>query len=410
MPAQAIPSLAARRLIAARAVRSLGQGALAVDFALYARALGWSPAFLGTVIGAGLLVGAAVTAGIGPLSDRFGRRGFLVGYETFAIVASLLGLAIAGRWPLAALAAVAGWGRGANGAPVLFGAVEQAWLSRSVRRSGLSRVFSHNSAAGFFGSAIGMALGALPALWAPLLPGALAYRPLFAVAALGEAVCLALLIRTPDPQSPADAEAETAAPATEPSLRRQEHGLLLRLAGLNAMNGIGIGLTGPLLSWWFAQRYGVGPAAIGPALGAATVLCGFAAIAAGFLGGRIGAVGIVVAMRAIGLVLLVLLPFAPSYPFAILVYGLRMILNRGSAGPRQALAMGLVRAHRRGLAASVNSFSMQVPRAFGPALAGLLFATGALAAPFLLAAAFQAAYLAVYARFFAAYDPERRAR
>jgi predicted MFS family arabinose efflux permease len=106
----------------------------------------------------------------------------------------------------------------------------------------------------------------------------------------------------------------------------------------------------------------------------------------------------------------VLLAFAPSYPIAILIFSLRMILNRGSSGPRQALALGLVRAHRRGLAATVNSFSTQVPRAVGPAFAGLLFAAGALAAPFLLAAAVQAVYLTVYARFFTAYDPERRRR
>jgi MFS family permease len=405
----AIPSPAARRLVVARAVRSLGQGALSVDFALYARALHWSPAFLGGVIGAGLLVSAAATAAIGPLSDRHGRRRFLVGYEVFAIATALAAVVVAARWPLAAIAAIAGWGRGANGAPVLFGAVEQAWLSRSVPQRALSRVFSNNSAAGFFGTAIGMAVGGLPALLAPLLPGALSYRPLFAITAAGEAVCLWLLLRTPDPRLPPDAAADRAAPAgAEPALRRQEHGLLLRLAGLNAMNGVGIGLMGPLLTWWFAQRYGVGPAAIGPALGAATIVCGFVAIAAGLLGSRIGAVGIVVSMRAIGLALLVALPFAPSYWVAISLYSLRMIVNRGSAGPRQALALGLVRPHRRGLAATVNSFSMQVPRAFGPALAGAFFAAGALTAPFLLAAAFQAAYLAVYARFFAAYDPERR--
>ena len=406
----ALPSTAARRLVAARAVRSLGQGALSVDFALYARALHWSPEFLGGVIGAGLLAGAAATAAIGPLSDRYGRRRFLAGYEVFAIATALAAVFVSARWPLAAVAAMAGWGRGANGAPVLFGAVEQAWLSRSVSRRSLTRVFSNNSAAGFFGTAIGMAMGGLPALWAPLLPGPLAYRPLFAVMALGEAACLFLLLRTPDPRLPPDAAVRAAAapPAAEPALRREEHSLLLRLAGLNAVNGVGIGLTGPLLTWWFAQRYGVGPAVIGPALGAATIVCGFAAIGTGLLGSRVGAVGIVVAMRAVGLALLVALPFAPSYPIAVALYSLRMIVNRGSAGPRQALALGLVRPHRRGLAATVNSFSMQVPRAFGPTLAGFLFAAGALAAPFMLAAAFQAVYLALYARFFAAYDPERR--
>jgi MFS family permease len=388
-----------------RAIRSIAQGALAADFALYTRALGWPPAFLGATIGAGLLLAAVLTALVGPLSDRFGRRGFLLGYEGIEIAAAVLALFTAARWPLAALAALAGWGRGANGAPALFGAVEQAWLSHLVERRALGRVFSYMTAAGFFGLATGMALGALPALLAPLLPGALAYRPLFGIAALGDAVCLVLLARTPDPPPPP----QPAPPPSEPRLRRREHGLLLRLAGLNALNGLGIGLTGSLLSWWFAQRYGVGPAAIGPALSLSLFLSGLSSLAAAFVVGRVGTVGTVVAMRAAGLISLVLLPFAPNYPLAMLLYGLRMIFNRGTAGPRQALAVGLVRPHRRGLAATVNSFSMQLPRAFGPALAGLLFGAGLLAAPFLLAAFFQGIYLALYARLFSAHDPGREA-
>jgi hypothetical protein len=402
---RAIPSATARRLVAARLIRSLGQGALTVDFVLYTRALGWSPGFLGSVIGVGLFLAALATAAIGPLSDRFGRRGFILGYESLAIVTGFSALFTAAPWPLAVIAALAGWGRGANGAPVLFGAVEQAWLSRSVERSALGRVFTYTSAAGFFGTATGMALGGLPALLHPLLPGALAYRPLFGITALGDTICLLLLARTPDPP----AQPPPAAPAREAGMRQREHGLLVRLAGLNALNGIGIGLTGPLLSWWFAQRYDVGPAMLGPMLAIVLSLCGFSALAATFFMRRFSTVGIVVTMRALGLVTLVALPFAPTYPLAMLIYGLRMILNRSTAGPRQALAVGLVRPHRRGLAATVNSFSMQLPRSFGPALAGLLFGAGLLTAPFLLAALCQGIYLALYARLFSAHDPARDA-
>jgi MFS family permease len=393
----------APRLIAVRLVRSLGQGALAVDFALYARALHWSPAFFGTVIGVGLFVAAASTAIVGPLSDRLGRKPFLLAYEGFAFCGALLALSSAARWPLAAVATAVGYGRGPNAAPGLFGVVEQAWLARSLPREGLARTFAKNAAAGFFGTAIGSALGGLPALWAGVLPGALAYRPLFALAAVSEAVAFLLLAGVADRQLPAgprEAPAET-------RLRRREHSLLARLAGLNALNGIGIGLGGPLISWWLAERYGAGPATIGPLIAVALFLSGISALGAGRAGRRFGTVRVVVAMRGLGLALLVLMPFMPSYPLAMLCYALRMVLNRGTAGPRQALALGLVRAQRRGLAATVSSFSTQLPRAAGPALTGVLFGAGALAAPFLLAALFQGGYLLLYPLLFAAEDPER---
>ncbi len=367
-----------------------------VDFALYARALGWSPQFLGAVLAGGLIFAGLATSLAGPASDRLGRRPFILGYEAIAFAAALLALASAAR-PLLALAAIlGGYGRGANGGPGFFAVVEQAWLARSVPRKGLARIFSRNSATGFFGTALGAGLAALPAVWARLLPGAVAYRPLFLLAALGEAAAFLLILLTPDPGSP-PVPAQKSAPPLKPEERR----LLLRLAGVNALNGLGIGLVGPLIPWWFAARYGVGPAAIGPAMGATLFFSGLVAIGAGWIGTRFGEVRVVVGMRGVGLGLLVLLPFAPTYAAAILVYGARLVMNRGSAGPRQALALGLVSEERRGLAATANSFSMQIPRALGPVIAGLLFAAGSFAAPFLLAAFLQGAYLMLYPRVFA---------
>lgn len=42
-----------RRLLLMRALRSIGQGALVVDFALYLHALGWSGTAIGLVLTAG---------------------------------------------------------------------------------------------------------------------------------------------------------------------------------------------------------------------------------------------------------------------------------------------------------------------------------------------------------------------
>ena len=46
-----------RLLITTRFVRSIGQGALAVDFSLYLRALNWSAVAISAVLSAALLVG-----------------------------------------------------------------------------------------------------------------------------------------------------------------------------------------------------------------------------------------------------------------------------------------------------------------------------------------------------------------
>jgi MFS family permease len=72
---------ATRLLLATRFVRSIGQGALAVDFTLYLRALGWSAVAISAVLSVALIAGVVLTLVAGPLSDRVGRRRVLFAYE-----------------------------------------------------------------------------------------------------------------------------------------------------------------------------------------------------------------------------------------------------------------------------------------------------------------------------------------
>ena len=76
----------ARRLLAARTARSVAQGALVVDLALYLHALGWSGLAIGLVLTGGGLSAAGLSIIIGVVSDRLRRKPFLICNEllTFA--------------------------------------------------------------------------------------------------------------------------------------------------------------------------------------------------------------------------------------------------------------------------------------------------------------------------------------
>jgi MFS family permease len=407
----------ARLLLSARGARSIGQGALVVDFALYLHALAWSGAAIGALLMASLLLGAALTLAFGPLSDRLGRKAFLIAYEAVQVLAASLALATSQPLLLAAATLLGSFGLGANGAAGPFGPVEQAWLAACMSRSDFGRVYSLNAAIGMFGMAVGAGLATTPGLlvrWLPgLLPGALAYRPLFALVLAGSLVTLLLLLRAREmpalPEAAGAALAGGAPPPQRPAERdrerQAENGLLARLVGINALNGLGIGLVGPLIAYWFALHFGVGPARIGPVLAGALVLSGLASLGTGWLSGRLGVIQAVVWMRLAGLVLLIGLPLAPSFGLAAAMFVLRSAFNRGTAGARQALSLSLVGPGRRGLAASLNTISMQIPRAVGPAVAGLFFDAGQLALPFFLSALFQGGYLLAYQRTFRAFSP-----
>ncbi|MBV6305314.1 MFS transporter [Candidimonas humi] len=408
----------AQLLIAARLARSIGQGALVVDFSLYLHQLHWTAVQISLILAITLLVGATLTMLVGPLSDRIGRRQFLMWFEAAQALAALLACFSANPWLLGPAAVIGGFGRGGNGSAGPFAPVEQAWLAQGVPADRRGRVYSLNAASGFIGMALGALLAALPARLGAWLPGALAFRPLFAIALLGSLICMALLARAPDSEARAgrrDAVAARQAPAQpiqtaqpqpqpastdEAALLRRENGLLLRLGLVNAVNGIGVGLTGPLMSYWFAIRYGEGPGLIGPMMALGFLLAGLSSLLAGRLTARLGIVRTVVLMRLAGLVLFVALPFAPSFGIAAALYTLRNLCNRGTAGVRNALSAGLVRPSRRGLAASIANVSLQIPRSIGPVFAGMLFQAGYLGLPFIIGAVFQAGFVYLYHRHF----------
>ena len=67
-----------RCLLAARATRSVGQGATVASFSLYLHALGFGGTAIGVILMAGLAFGALLTLIIGPMSDRTSRRRLLI--------------------------------------------------------------------------------------------------------------------------------------------------------------------------------------------------------------------------------------------------------------------------------------------------------------------------------------------
>jgi MFS family permease len=394
---------AVRLVIGARFARSVGQGALVVGFTLYLSALGWNAAAIGALLSAALLFGVILTLAIGPASDRLGRRQFLLAYECVVMASAVLALVTARPWVLTLAAILGSFGRGANGAAGPFGPLEQAWLAQDLPPSETPRVFNLNSMLGFSGMAVGALIAGLPAVWNGALPGPLAYRPLFLLPLLGSAVGFALIWKAPDsrrkPRPAAPLPVSGAAPARSDE-RRAENRLLRRLAFANTLNGFGIGLIAPLMAYWFLRRFGHGPATIGPALAAGFVLAVVGTHVSQRIVMRLGVVRTVVVMRGVGIVLLLLTPFMPLFVLAAGVWAVRAAFNQGTIGVRQALSMGLTRQHRRGLAATVNNVSIQVPRAIGPAIAGLMLHRGWLTAPFVAAAVFQFAYLVLYERFF----------
>ena len=396
-----------RRLILARGLRSFGQGALVVDFALYLDALGWSGVTIGVLLSAAGLSGGLLSLLTGVLSDRVRRRPFLLFYEAVSLVAGTATLLSANAVVITIAAILVGYGRGANGAAGPFSPAEQSWLAEEVDPWRRGQVYSLNAAVGFLGMGLGALIAMLPSFLHTVVGGILAYRLLFLLVVVPSAVNLVLFYGTRERYQGPRAKVRLGAKERmqESQVRKQENRLLLRLMLVNAFNGLAIGLTGPLISYWFALKFHVGPSYIAPVIAASFLLTAKLSLLTGRISRRVGIVRPVVVERLVGLILYAILPLVPMYWLASLIYLLRTVFSRGPAGAQQALTMGLVREQRRGLAASLNVVSFLVPRSIGPGLSGYLLDLDLFGLPFYLAAALQSVYLIGYTRFFRGYEP-----
>lgn len=392
-----------RRLLAARAVRSIAQGALVVDLSLYMHALHWSGLQIGLTLTAGGLLAAAFSMLIGVVSDRFKRKPFLLANEGLTVLCGLAPLVSFTPAALAAAVIVGGFGRGRAGSAGPFAPAEQAWLAENVPPAQRGWIYSLNSALGFFGMTLGALLAITPSFLLVGMGVHFAYSPIFVVVVLGGIVNLWLLGGAREQRTASQAVTASGSSADRVQIRRFENRILWRLFQLNTLNGLSIGLTSTLIAYWFALRYHIGPGEIAPLMAVTFLVAGVSAILAGRVTLRHGLVSSVLWSRGIGAVLLALLPLMPWFWLAALVYMLRLATSGASVGARQAQVMVLVRDERRGLAASVNAASFQVPQSVGPGIAGPMIAAGMFLMPFYVAAGLQVLYVLGYGRVFRRY-------
>lgn len=385
----------------------MAQGTLAVDFALYLSALGWSGKNIGLLLAATGLVSTFGAIFAGALSDRIGRRNLLIGYDSYLILAGLVAASTKDPIILSLAAVGAGFGRGANGTAGPFGPVEQAWLAREVPEKLRSYAYSLNSTAGFIGMGMGALLASTPYFFARFFPGPDSYRPLFVLVALSSFVVLLILLATHDAPHPLDdsgfdhePQGEGKGPSHSIPLSKEEGQSLWIIAGMNLLNATAIGIAGPLANYWFFKKFGIGPEILGPLQALSFGLTAVASQVNVLFARKFGLNQSVVYSRSLGLVMLVLLPIMPTYPLAFAAYLMRSLFNRGTIGNRNAAIANMVRPQHAGKAFSFASASAQFPMALGPVVSGPLIDAGWFATPFYVAAVLQVGYVAFYNRAF----------
>lgn len=375
-----------------RALRSLATAFLTVIFPLYLARSGYSATQVGLVVSVSGIMSMVLVTLVGLLADRYGRRN-LIGL--LAVLSLVGGVVMAGLpalfWPVALASGLGGVGRGGGaGSGGSWGPVFPAEqpLVASSSFGNRTRAFGRLSFIGVIAGAAGSLVAAVPALLevhgVPLLEG---YHLLFWLSAiLSVGMVLSVIPIWEPPHTAADLGSPPVIPVRT---------LVGRLGLTNALNGFGFGFLGPLLTYWFYRRYGVGPAEIGIMYAVVNVATAFPYLVSHRLSERLGAVRTVVVTRAVGLAMLAAMPFMPSFALAGFFYTLRMMMNSLGMPARQSFTMGAAEDRYRSRVAAFGSLPSQITSMISPAVGGVLMETE-LSLPLFAAALFMGLNVVAY--------------
>ena len=399
-------------LFATRILRMFGYGFLAVVLVLYLASIGLSGAQTGLLLGLTLLGDAAVSLWLTTHADRIGRRRVLAAGAMLMLAAGVAFTATS-LFPVLLVAATLGVISPSGNEVGPFLAVEQASLSQLVPGRQRTQLFAWYQLAGSFATAAGtLAGGALTqaAISAGSQP-AEAYRyVIVGYAFVGLVLGGLFLLVSPRVEAPrSDVRDETI--RARLGLHRSG-GVVLRLSLLFALDAFAGGFAlQSFIAFWFHERFGVDPAALGAVLAGANVLAGFSALAAGRLAARFGLVNTMVFTHLPSNVLLALVPLMPTLPLAVAALLARFAISQMDVPTRQSYTMAIVAPDERSAAAGVTGIARSLGVAAAPVIAGPLFATAALAsAPFLIAGGLKVVYdLLLYRSFRRLRPPEETA-
>lgn len=391
-----------RTIYAARALRDLGDGFIAVLLPVYLTGLGLGAFEIGVVATLALLGSALMTLAIGLLGSGWDRRKLLLAASGLMVLTGLA-FAASDSYALVLVVALIGTINPSSGSVSIFVPLEHAALSGAVTDRERTRMFARYSLIGALAAAVGALGAATPDFLATLGVSRLAaLRAMFvAYAVLGLAGGF-LYARIPADSTPA---LDQPAAALGPS-----RAIVYKLAALFSIDAFAGGFAvQSLVALWLFAKFGLSLYAAGLFFFWSGVLAAFSFPVAAWLSSRIGLVNTMVFTHIPSSACLILAAVAPTVETAFALLLVRAALSQMDVPTRSSYVMAVVTPAERPAAASVTSVPRSLAAAASPAIAGALFAAGLQSWPLILCGVLKVVYdLALLWTFRHVRPPEER--
>ncbi len=358
-----------RSVYTARALREFCDGFVAVLLPVYLTAIGLGPFEIGVIAAIAMFGSAILSLGFGILAARRDLR-FLLLCGAGMMALTGLGFALSNSYALTLVIACVGTINPSAGSGSVFGAIEQAVLTRSVADRVRTHIFARYSLIGAGAGAIGALASGVPDLLDGLgVSRLVALQGMFvlygALGLVGGVFYARIPAQLPETHA-------AAASALGPSRR-----IVIKMAALFSIDSLGSGFAvQSLVALWLFSRFDVSLATAGVFFFWTGIASALSFPVAAWLAGRIGLINTMVYTHIPSSLALIGAAVAPNVELAFTLLLLRAALSQMDVPTRASYVMAVVTPPERAAAASITSVSKSFAAAASPALGGALFAAG----------------------------------
>jgi MFS family permease len=396
-------STGVHRLLIAKGLRAFGDGYVSLLLPLYLVELGLSPFQVGiiatiTLIGSGLL-----TLAVGLHAWRFHYRSLLLVASALMAGTGFGFFVFTSFWPLMVVALV-GTLNPSNGDVSVFLPLEHSVLAKLIGDRQRTAVFARYSLMGALLGATGSLASALPPAIAGMtgMVSANVIRLMFIFYALIAGAAGFIYRGLPKTLS-------AATPQQKAPLHESKR-MVYTLAALFSLDAFGGGfVVQSMLALWLHQRFDTSMATAGVVFFWMGVLTAASYLVAVRIAGRFGLLNTMVFTHIPSSVCLILLPFAPSLGYAIVLLFLRSALSQMDVPTRTSYVMAIVTPEERPGAASITSVPRSLAAAISPFFSGYLLGMSTFGWPLIVGGGVKVAYdMLLLAKFRKIRPPEEK--
>jgi MFS family permease len=388
-------------LLSARILRTFGYGFLSVVIAIYLRFLGFDDVQIGLLLGSTLVNSVIFTIFASFYADRIGRRNVLVIYASLMCISGLI-FTFTDNYYLLVLAAFIGTINVTGSETGAFLTIEQAILPQTIRdKKKMNTIFALYNMVGTFAMSAGIILSGLPSLLQEqyfAMDHVDSFKILFMMySILGLVVMIIYLMISKDIEIKPNLNK-----SVRQTLSPRSKKIVGKLSALFAVDSFAGGFViQSVVSLWFFTRFGSDLIILSYVFSAAGILTAFSYIVAAKIADRIGLVNTMVFTHIPSNILLILVAFAPTLQFAIILYLIRMGLSQMDVPTRQSYIVSIVNEDERIAASGLTNVSRNIAQTVSPSIIGYIFQSFlALSGPFVLGGLIKIVYdLALYLNF-----------